>query len=387
MAKPTAAPHLRRPRRRRPGLRRVLVPALAAALLGACGFPEEALWPVEGGEATAQVQAAAEPAPTPTETETAEPATTSLPLGQERFAPTGVSPGVPRETPAEEEVEALRVELAGLQDRLATHDARLHALRGAARRNGAAYDELTAALEARLQAQAVPGDADLVRLWNEAEGELAATGRSLAALNGLSNDATATATRAAFLLASIRGALDRGVDHEMDRRELATLDSEAGDTVAVSGALADVAARDAARGQSYLADERGHLARLAVGVARGKAYAGPVPVPASVAGAALVGRAVPLVIIRFDDPGVDYEVPLYGAVSEALRRRPGAVFDLVAVTPSIVSGAGLPDEDALRNAEAVLRSLTAMGVPTERIFVAATASPLVGADEVHLYVR
>jgi hypothetical protein len=47
----------------------------------------------------------------------------------------------------------------------------------------------------------------------------------------------------------------------------------------------------------------------------------------------------------------------------------------------------LPDEDALRNAEAVLRSLTAMGVPTERIFVAATASPLVGADEVHLYVR
>jgi hypothetical protein len=101
----------------------------------------------------------------------------------------------------------------------------------------------------------------------------------------------------------------------------------------------------------------------------------------------LVGRAVPLVVIRFDDPGVDYEVPLYGAVSEALRRRPGAVFDLVAVTPSIASGAGLPDEDALRNAEAVLRSLTAMGVPTERIFVAATASPLVGADEVHLYVR
>jgi hypothetical protein len=94
-----------------------------------------------------------------------------------------------------------------------------------------------------------------------------------------------------------------------------------------------------------------------------------------------------LVIIRFNDPGVDYEVPLYGAVSEALRRRPGAVFDLVAVTPSIASGAGLPDEDALRNAEAVLRSLTAMGVPTERIFVAATASPLVGTDEVHLYVR
>ena len=70
----------------------------------------------------------AQPAPAPTATEDPEPATTSLPLGQERFAPPGVSPGVPRETPAVEEVEAFRVELAGLQDRLAAQDERLAAL-------------------------------------------------------------------------------------------------------------------------------------------------------------------------------------------------------------------------------------------------------------------
>jgi hypothetical protein len=204
--------------------------------LGACGFPEEALWPVEGGQTTTQTQAAAQPASTATEDP--EPATTSLPLGQERFTPPGVSPGVPRETPAVDEVEALRVELGGLQDRLAAQDERLHALRGEARGNGAAYDALTAALETHLQTGAEPGAAELVRLWNEAEGELAATGRSLAALNGLSNDATATATRAAFLLASVRGTLNRGVEHEMDRRELVMLEGEAGDTVAVSGGLA-----------------------------------------------------------------------------------------------------------------------------------------------------
>src|SRR3546814_6499297 len=38
-------------------------------------------------------------------------------------------------------------------------------------------------------------------------------------------------------------------------------------------------------------------------------------------------------VIRFDRPNVQYEQPLYSAVSRALERRPDAFFDVVAVSP------------------------------------------------------
>jgi hypothetical protein len=59
----------------------------------------------------------------------------------------------------------------------------------------------------------------------------------------------------------------------------------------------------------------------------------------------------------------------------------------------VTPGGGTPAEVALnsnsarRNAESVLRTLTNMGLPPDRVSLAATTSPTATTTEVHLYVR
>ena len=93
--------------------------------------------------------------------------------------------------------------------------------------------------------------------------------------------------------------------------------------------------------------------------------------------------------IRFDKASVNYESALYTAVKGALDRRPGASFDVVAVSPSgATPGAqALGATNVRRNAESVLRSLTNMGLPANRIRVSQTTSPSVNTGEVQVYVR
>jgi len=74
--------------------------------------------------------------------------------------------------------------------------------------------------------------------------------------------------------------------------------------------------------------------------------------------------------------------PLYQALSRALERRPDAVFDLVAVSPQ-----GGNPANARQNAEAVYESMTNMGLPSERVAMAAMGSTSASTPEVHIYVR
>ncbi|MBT5414479.1 MAG: hypothetical protein HOK81_07765, partial [Rhodospirillaceae bacterium] len=97
----------------------------------------------------------------------------------------------------------------------------------------------------------------------------------------------------------------------------------------------------------------------------------------------------PLVVIRFDNPNVQYEEALYTAMSRALERRPSATFELVAVAPTKGSSGeiALASANSKRQAEQVLRSLTNMGLPTDRISLSATTSSSARSNEVHIYVR
>jgi len=97
----------------------------------------------------------------------------------------------------------------------------------------------------------------------------------------------------------------------------------------------------------------------------------------------------PLVVIRFDRPDVQYQQPLYQAVSQALARRPNAGFDLVAVAPSSGGTAqvALNSNMAQRDADQVLRSLISMGLSPDRVSMSSATSPNAQVNEVHLYVR
>jgi hypothetical protein len=100
------------------------------------------------------------------------------------------------------------------------------------------------------------------------------------------------------------------------------------------------------------------------------------------------GLGVPFVVIRFGPGPVNFEAPLAGAVAEALAQRPNVKFHLLAVTAVTASGGPqLGRAPSLSHAEAVLRSLAAMGVPADEVFVAAVASPANLIDEVRLYLR
>lgn len=97
----------------------------------------------------------------------------------------------------------------------------------------------------------------------------------------------------------------------------------------------------------------------------------------------------PLVVIRFDQPDVRYEPAVFEAVGGILERRPDAAIDLVAVAPSASGAAPVSLEPAQvrGQAETVMRSLVAMGLPPSRIAMLASTSPNATTNEVHLYVR
>ena len=94
-------------------------------------------------------------------------------------------------------------------------------------------------------------------------------------------------------------------------------------------------------------------------------------------------------VIRFDQANVKYQKVLYDAVSRALERQPAAQFTLVAVSPSKATSASaaLNSGAARKNAQAVLRALTDMGLPTDRVQLSASTASDASGNEVRLYVR
>jgi len=105
--------------------------------------------------------------------------------------------------------------------------------------------------------------------------------------------------------------------------------------------------------------------------------------------AAAVNQRRPLVVIRFDRPDVPYEPALYTAVSRALESRPSAIFDLVAVSPSTGSEAAAANraDEAQRDAERVMRTLSEMGLPADRVTLSAMFSNEIRDNEVRIFVR
>jgi hypothetical protein len=114
-------------------------------------------------------------------------------------------------------------------------------------------------------------------------------------------------------------------------------------------------------------------------------FAGGEPLaPPQGGGATLVGRVVPLAVIRFGAAPVDFEPAIYDAMRDALQRRPATAFDLVAVTPYV---GGAQQAAFAGHLERVFRVLLGMGLPAERLSLSALSLPGPPTDEVHVYAR
>jgi len=98
---------------------------------------------------------------------------------------------------------------------------------------------------------------------------------------------------------------------------------------------------------------------------------------------------LPLVVIRFDDPNIDYEKTLYDAIGITVDKKPDASFGLVAVAP-IGKNEGetrINASKVKKYAERVLRSLVSFGLPSKKVALSAKTSGDVVVPEVHIFVQ
>ena len=384
----------------------------AALFLAGCSFTEEALWPALTGESRERTerpqQAQAIPAAQQQVQQPAMPEPNDPPsLGSNTFSPPQISPGSSTGTFVGQKVGQMRVELRQLQQSLAQHNQRLQEVRNQTVQNSQRYHGTVAAISARLQVGTTPGNPILVQQWNKAQQELNQISNDIAQMNTLATAVAADSTLAAYLLESVRAAYSLSGAVEEDHRQLAILEDEVNRTVVVIDRLLNELSEDIARQSQYVENERTDLTTLALAIKNGELYGQSLRNRAFTSAAALgnaanadirasglssagpVAGQRPLVVVRFDRANVEFKQALYTAVSRALERRPEAAFNIVAVTPLDGSPAqvAMGNTTAKRNAEKVVRALTEMGLPAERMELSAMNSPAAQSSEVHIYVR
>lgn len=363
----------------------------AALLLAGCEFTDDALIPSLTGDDPAGGERIEIPA------STAE--ANRLPtLGASSFEPAGVTAGQPTGTEVGRRVDRLRDDLGRLQNSVGNDNSELQTLRQEAIADAVRYQELVARIQARLQVGTTPGNPELVAAWTESQLILDKIADSVGQMAALSNKAANDSALAAFILESVRATYGLTGAVDEDHRQLAVLEDETNRTVVLIDRLLNELNEDIARQTNYVSRERSDLTVLSVGVKNGELFgtslanraygtAAPLRGPANTVGG-LTNRR-PLVVIRFDRPNVPYQEPLFTAVSEALNRRPGSVFDVVSIVPQQGTPAqvALDANQARRNAEQVVQSLSGMGLPSDRLSLSSTSSGDVDNNEVHIYVR
>ena len=388
--------------------------------LGGCSVVDEGLWPVVMGEDPEPVKITRMEKPLPV---ASSPEKTrdieDEPRPDQREATVEASPGAPEVVPLSTrqsptgpvtgtyvggKINSLRSELNVLKGTLTSQNNEFQGLLNTTTQNSQRYHAIIAAISARLQIGTTPGNPVLNSQWQSAQGELDRVFQDTSRLNELSNRVAANSALANYLVEATRAAFGIQGAVDEDHRQLSVLEDDVNRTVVSIDRLLNEVNETIARQNNYATAERRNLTALALAISNGEAFGPNLSTFAfneavriahggapgdhpSVAGGA--DARLPLVVIRFDRPNVDYQRALYAAVSQAIERRPSALFDVVAVTPN----RGAPSEvasssgAAKKSAEKVMRDLLAMGLPATRLNLSAATSEQALANEVRVYIR
>ncbi len=304
-----------------------------------------------------------------------------------------------------QKVQSLRGDLARLQANVARHQQDFAAARASVRHDSQAYFNTVARINSRLQTGTTPGNPNLIAEWNQAQTSLDRLSGDIGQLNRVSTQAAADASFASYLSNATRDAFGLQGAVEEDHRQLSEIQTEVDATSVKLDSLLTAVSNEISRQSNYVTNERDNLITLSQAIKNGRLLGPSLTTrafaPASVARSSVETRRAeraprsaaagnrPLVVIRFDRPNVSYEEALYTAVSRALVRKPSATFELVAVAPSSGTAAqvAVNSNASKHNAEDVMRSLTNMGLPADRVTLSATTSGDVQSNEVRIYVR
>jgi hypothetical protein len=299
--------------------------------------------------------------------------------------------GQPSGTPVGARVAQFHSDLARLQQAAVQQVHRASQLQADMDASVAGYQIATGTIKPDQQGATASNDS--IGEWQRAQAQLRTISATLDQMSGLSNEVAKNVAYAAFLLQSIRETNKAPNAEAEDHRQLLILEETTNQTSTSLDHLLGGLRQEVLRQSHFLGAEGAKLAHMAPSSVGATANVAMSPQPstehsARPAGAGLAsGR--PFVVIRFDNPGVEYEQQLYEAVSAALARSPDVAFDLVGVAPA----SGTPEEIA-RNSEAarpsmqkVMQSLLDMGLPADRVSLSQVTDPYIQSNEIHLYVR
>lgn len=397
--------------------RRMLLASTAslALLLSGCSYVSDELWPSltgedpAGGAAPVMTQqippSAAEANPNPVLGQSGPAPAQTAPLqptlGTTNFVVPGVTPGQSTGTFVGQKVQQMRGELAQLQQQVTQRNQQLQAVRASATQNSQRYHGLVAAVSTRLQMGTTPGNPILVSQWTQAQTDLDRMAADVGNMSNLANQVAADSAMSTYLLQSIKSTYSISGAIDEDHRQLAVLEDETAKTVVLIDRLLGELSQDVARQTNYIGAERTNLTTLSAAIKQGELlgpglgnranfYAGAQQFATIDQGATPVNTTgrTPLVVIRFDRADVPYQQALYNAVSQAIARKPNAVFDVVAVAAGGTQAQTASNQNqARRNADRVIRSLADMGLPASRVNVSAGSNTQAATNEVHVFVR
>ena len=261
-----------------------------------------------------------------------------------------------------------------------------------------------AAINTKLQLGTTPGNPVLVRQYDQAQGELDNIEEYLREINLLNQKVNADAGVVALLKSTINKVLRLAGAIDQDHRQLEVLEDDVEKLEIDIARLINEITEEISRQSGFAKIENQNLLVMAVAIRNGEAMGTGILNRSFLAAQALADlgppdqqlkvpqvkiSGLPLVVIRFDDPDINYEKTLFDAIGITVDKKPDANFGLVAVAP-IGKNEGetrINSSKVKKYAERVLRSLVSFGLPSKKVALTAKTSGDVVVPEVHIYVQ
>ena len=261
-----------------------------------------------------------------------------------------------------------------------------------------------AAINTKLQLGTTPGNPVLVRQYDEGQSELDNIEEYMREINLLNQKVNADAGVVALLKSTLNKTLRLAGAIDQDHRQLELLEDDTEKLEIDIARLINEITEEISRQAGFAKIENQNMLVMAVAIRNGEAMgtgilnrsflaaqaladAGPPDQQLDVPQVNITG--LPLVVIRFDDPDINYEKTLFDAIGTTVDKKSDATFGLVAVPP-IGKNEGetrINSSKVKKYAERVLRSMVSFGLPSKKVALTAKTSGDVVVPEVHIYVQ
>ena len=303
-----------------------------------------------------------------------------------------------------QKINPLKEDLFAVDDAFLTHRSSYEEVKSRVYGASTEFYGTVAAINTKLQLGTTPGNPTLVRQYDQAQTELDKIEEYMREINLLNQKVNADAGVVALLKGTLNKTLRLAGAIDQDHRQLEVLEDNTEKLEIDISRLINEITEEISRQSGFAKIENQNMLVMAVAIRNGEAmgtgilnrsflaaqalaYAGPPDAQLDVPQVNITG--LPLVVIRFDDPDINYEKTLFDAIGTTVDKKTDATFGLVAVAP-IGKNEGetrINSSKVKKYAERVLRSMVSFGLPSKKVALTAKTSGDVVVPEVHIYVQ